>query len=66
MNKVVHPDKTLLGKARDGVAYAIARFALRHIATPWYGTTVEGLIKIGMQTVAEDKIPLQVVREDNE
>lgn len=48
-------DNSKVGRARDWIAWKVANFALRKIATPWFRAMVEGAIKLGLETAAKGK-----------
>lgn len=47
-------DDTPFGKARDRAAWAVASFALKHIATPWYAAMIEGSIRLGLRAAEQE------------
>ena len=47
-------DNSWFGRTRDRVAWAIASFALKYIATTWYEKMIEGLINYGMAASKRD------------
>ena len=51
----IQRDNSAWGKTRDRVAWAVANFALNHIATPWYRTMILGLINYGMIASHEEE-----------
>ena len=46
-------DGTLIGRTRDRLAWALATFALKYVATPWYAAMLEGSIKLGLKAARE-------------
>lgn len=48
------PDTSAWGKFRDNTAYGIATFALKHIATPWYGAMIAGSIRLCLQSARDE------------
>jgi len=52
--KYPKPDKSSWGQFRDSLAYHLATFAFKRIATPWYAAMIEGSIRFGLESARRE------------
>lgn len=47
-------DKSWWGHKRDDIAFHIAVFTFKHLATKWYAAMIEGSIRLGLDAARQE------------
>lgn len=56
MTELPKRDNSFIGRTRDHVAWMLAQFAFKYVATPWYRGMIDGSIRLGLKTAAEEEL----------
>lgn len=62
--KYPEPSTSHWGSIRDAVAWHIAGFALRRIATPWYRAMISGSIRLGLDAARQEAYDARSISTD--
>lgn len=62
--KYPEPDGSAFGRFRDRLAYSIATFALKRIATPWYAAMIGGSVRLGLEAARREAREERAVPSD--
>lgn len=52
--KYPEQDRSMFGRFRDHLAYVIATFALKWIATQWYEAMIAGSVRLGLDAARRE------------
>ena len=52
---MIKRDESFIGRTRDRIAWGLANFALKRIATPWYRAMIGGSIILGLDAATKEQ-----------